>query len=157
MHQGVSLVSQLFLQFCHLFMWQLISNEIVDSPFFSTTYISSRRQGMTKVVKIVVVENLLHHGTCSLIRSSSLLGSSLFNGIAESTFESDMLPCIKFKIFQPLDHCSIALRVLYVQAYLMGLYRQHLKVICSPCIKFKIFQPVDHGPIALRVLYVQNF
>ena len=29
---------------------------------------------------------------------------------------------IKFKIFQPLDRGSIALRVLYVQAYSMGLY-----------------------------------
>ena len=109
---------------------------------------------MIKIVKIVVIENLLHHETCSLIRSSSLLGSSLFNGIAFSTFESDMLRCIKFKIFQPLDHGSIALRVLYVQAYSMGLYCQHLKVICSHCIKFKIVQPLDQGPIALRVLYV---
>ena len=105
MRQGVSLASQLFSQFCHLFTWPLVSDEIVDSP---------RQEAMTKIVKIVVVENLLHHETCSLIRSSSLLGSSPFNGIALSTFESDMLPCIKFKIFQPLDHGSIALRVLYV-------------------------------------------
>ena len=133
MRQGVNLVSQLFSQFCHLFTWPLVSDEIVDSPFFSTAYISSHRQAMTKVVnmtkvvKMIVVENLLHHETCSLIRSSSLLGSSPFNGIALSTFESDMLPCIKFKFFQPLDHGSIALRVLHVQAYSMGLYCQHLK------------------------------